>query len=351
MHILVIRFSAMGDVAMTVPVIRNLLHQHPSLRITFVSNAFLAPLFDGIERCQFFPAHLKERHKGLRGMYGLYRELAALPRFDGVADLHNVLRSRILGLFFKKAGLKVSVLDKGRSEKKALTRKDNKECRQLTPMHDRYQQVFAQLGLPVFSYQDIQPVKKNIPTALLPVFATGKPVIGVAPFAQYREKMYPLEKMKSVVQQLAAANNVVLLFGGGPEETAVLQQWEQDIFSVFNIAGRYTFQDELAIISNLNLVVSMDSANMHFASIFNVPVVSVWGATHPFAGFYGWRQPLENAVQVDLYCRPCSVFGNKPCYRGDHACMNTLDEALIIAKVNQVLLAGGNPNATSTLHR
>ena len=83
--------------------------------------------------------------------------------------------------------------------------------------------------------------------------------------------------------------------------------------------------------------VSLDSANMHLASLFGVPVVSVWGATHPFAGFFGWAQPTDNAVQIDLYCRPCSVFGNKPCYRGDHACMQQLPEEKIIEKVITVI--------------
>ena len=87
----------------------------------------------------------------------------------------------------------------------------------------------------------------------------------------------------------------------------------------------------------MELVVSMDSANMHLASLFGVSVVSIWGATHPYAGFYGWNQSMENAVQIDLYCRPCSVFGNKPCYRGDHACMKHLAEEKILEKIDLVI--------------
>jgi ADP-heptose:LPS heptosyltransferase len=83
----------------------------------------------------------------------------------------------------------------------------------------------------------------------------------------------------------------------------------------------------------MHLMISMDSANMHLASLFGVPVISVWGATHPYTGFYGWAQPTGNAVQIDLYCRPCSVFGNKPCYRGDHACMEQLPPELILEKL------------------
>jgi len=322
---------------MTVPVIKNVLQQNPGLQVTVVSNAFLQPLFEGLENCHFYPAYLKEKHKGMAGMVRLFKELTALASFDAVADLHSVLRSHLLTVLFKLKGIKTAAIDKGRNEKKALTRKEQKVFQQLTSTHERYAAVFGKIDLPVSLKHDI-PVYENrpVPVELQAVFATGKKVIGVAPFAQYREKMYPLEKMRLLVETLSAENNAVLLFGGGGTEAAILQQWELEIFSVFNIAGRYSLNEELAIISNLDTMVSMDSANMHLASLFGIPVVSVWGATHPFAGFYGWAQEEKNIAQVDLYCRPCSVFGNKPCYRGDHACMNWLKEDIILNKIDSI---------------
>ncbi len=327
----------MGDVAMSVPVIKQVLQQNPALQITMVSNAFFYPLFKDLERCNFHPAFLKQQHKGLNGMYRLFKEINKLAVFDAIVDLHSVLRSHILTSLFKLKGAKIAALDKGRDEKKALTRKENKVFKQLTPMHERYATVFRQAGVLVVLDEKI-PVyqKKQVPEVVKSVFSSGKKVIGVAPFAQYKEKMYPIEKMKSVVTQLAAANNTILLFGGGEAEAAILQQWEAGIFSVFNIAGRYSFEDELAIISNLDSMISMDSANMHLASLFNVPVVSIWGATHPYAGFYGWAQGEKNIVQIDLHCRPCSVFGNKPCHRGDHACMNWIGEEMIVEKITLI---------------
>jgi ADP-heptose:LPS heptosyltransferase len=330
----------MGDVAMTVPVIKNVLEQNPALQITVVSNSFLEPLFEGIERCQFHPAYLKGQHKGIVGMFRLFRALKNLAYFDAVVDLHSVLRSHLLSTFFKLKGVAIAKLDKGRTEKKALTRRDQKVFVTLTSMHERYASVFREIGFPVL-LDHARPIhfKKQIPIALQAVFSSEKKVIGVAPFAQYEEKMYPIEKMKKVVGQLTAANYTVLLFGGGELESAILQQWEQEIFSAFSVAGKHSFKDELAIISNLDQMVSMDSANMHLASLFNVPVVSIWGATHPYAGFNGWGQPDKSIVQLDLACRPCSVFGNKPCYRGDHACMHWIGEELIVEKITQKYLA------------
>ena len=96
------------------------------------------------------------------------------------------------------------------------------------------------------------------------------------------------------------------------------------------MAGRFSMNDELAEIAKLDLMISMDSANMHLASMCDVPVLSIWGATHPYAGFMGWGQPLDHAIQVELPCSPCSVFGNKACYRGDWACLQQIEPATVV---------------------
>lgn len=338
-HILVIRFSAMGDVAMAVPVIKQALDQNPRLHITVVSNAFFQPLFEGLGRCSFYGAHLKSTHKGATGMYELYRELVKINKFDAVADWHNVLRSNLLSTFFKLSGYKTAVIDKGRKEKKALTRKEDKVFKQLATSHQRYTQVLHKLGIAVQLYPG-SPVypRQSLPAGIQQLFQTNKKLIGIAPFAQHKEKMYPLSKMKEVVRLLTASHTLIL-FGGGAEETTLLTQWAAEITGTINAAGQFSLAEELAIISHLSLMISMDSANMHLASLYNVPVLSIWGATHPYAGFYGWAQNENNIVSLPLSCRPCSVFGNKPCWRGDHACMEQIPETMIIEKVNSILPA------------
>lgn len=327
----------MGDVAMTVPVIKNLLNQHPGIRITFVSNAFFKPMFDGIERCEFIGAELKTTHKGIGGIYQLYKKIKNNRSITAIADLHNSLRSRLIRLFYSFSAVKTAVIDKGRNEKKALTRKENKILVQLTPMHERYATVFRQLGIHVALNRD-KPIlaKQPVPAALQEFFNANRKTIGIAPFAQHKEKMYPIEKMKTQVQQLAARDRQIILFGSR-DEAVLLEQWAKEINHVINIAGKFSFAEELATISQLDVMVSMDSANMHLASLYNVPVVSIWGATHHFAGFYGWAQDKNNIVSIELYCRPCSVFGNKPCFRGDHACMRNITELMVMEKITTVL--------------
>ena len=337
-HILVVRFSAMGDVAMTVPVLKNLLQQNQHLQITVVSNAFFKPLFTGLERCYFHPAHLKKEHKGISGMYRLYKELKALNQFTAIADLHGVLRSFNLRLYFGFAGIPIAAIDKGRKEKKMLARKEDKQLVQLPTSFERYAVVFKNLGYTCELKTD-QPIfsKQPLPAAAQEFFAGKAKVIGVAPFAQHLQKMYPIQRTKNVVKALSAEGHNILLLGGGQQEIEILQQWQDEIkVNVFCVAGKFSFAEELAIISNLTQMLSMDSANMHLASLYAVPVISIWGATHPFAGFYGWGQPVENKISVDLYCRPCSVFGNKPCYRGDFACMMRIEENTIIDKIDQL---------------
>lgn len=322
---------------MTIPVMKQVLDENPDVSIVFVSNKNWGALCAGIPRLTFFPADVKEAHKGVGGLYQLFRSIRKAHRIAAVADLHNVLRSKIVRTFFRLSGTPVAAIDKGRAGKKALTRKDNKVLEQLTTTIERYAIVFRQLGLrcemenkPVFS-------ARQLPLGLAP--AEGEKWIGIAPFATYREKMYPLSKMEEVMGVLSATQgHRILLFGGGKQEVNLLEPLAAKYPQVVMIAGRYSLQEELAIISRLDTMISMDSANMHLASLFGVPVISVWGATHPFAGFMGYAQTMENAVQIDdLDCRPCSVFGNKPCFREDYACMEWIKPTQIAEKVMHVL--------------
>ncbi|HEY0057850.1 MAG TPA: glycosyltransferase family 9 protein [Flavisolibacter sp.] len=337
-HVLVIRFSALGDVAMTVPVIRLLLQQNPQLQITYLSVANVAPLFEGIERLHFYAADLKGAHKGIRGLYRLHRELKSAVSFDSIADLHQVVRTKILRLFFAPFVKQVAVLDKGRKEKKELTRIRNKVFKPLLSTFERYARVFQQLGFPLDLGAPLEPAQPVTTLASLQALKEeGYYLVGVAPFAKHQEKMYPLAQMKEVLQLLGQYPKVKIFLLGGRSEAATLEQWEQEFPTARSWAGIMSFKEEIAHISELDVMVSMDSANMHLASLVGVPVVSIWGATHPYAGFFGWNQSLDNAVQVALYCRPCSVFGNRPCYRGDHACMRSIEPSAIYDRIMHVL--------------
>jgi ADP-heptose:LPS heptosyltransferase len=348
-HIVVFRFSALGDVAMTVPVIKAVLKQHPQLQITYVSTGFVQPLFDGIERLRFLPADLKGKHNGISGLYRLYKTIREESSIDAVADLHNVLRTKIIMGFFTFSGIKKAVIDKGRKEKAALTRIENKDFRPLRSTFERYADVFAKLGLAV----DLNLETATKPAALgrqrladgdassqqpaARITGNFKYKIGIAPFAKHLQKQYPMEKIEALVKLLSADKDKEIIFFGGKEDVNKLQSLEKEFVNTKNYAGKFSLQEELKIMSTLDVMVSMDSANMHLASLVNIPVVSVWGGTHPYAGFYGWQQDPLNAVQVDLYCRPCSVFGNRTCYRKDWACLHSINPVSVYDRIVQQL--------------
>lgn len=340
--ILVIRLSAIGDVAMTVPVIHSLATQYPQHQITVLSRSNMSALFKTMpDNVSFYGADIQGKHRGIRGLNRLYNELKA-EGFDYIADFHDVLRTQFLRFRFWIDGKKVGHIDKGRKEKKQLTRKEEKVKRPLDSSFQRYAKVLEILGLPVsLNFQSIYGEGKGNIASLLPL--TGEKGkchwIGIAPFATHTGKIYPTEKMKEVVTLLSAMPDVrIFLFGGGKKETDILSGWEQQFPAATCIAGKLRWAEELALMSHLDVMVSMDSGNMHLASMVGTPVVSIWGATHPYAGFMGWKQSENNAVQANLECRPCSIFGNKPCYRGDYACLQSISPDTIVERITALLV-------------
>lgn len=321
---------------MTVPVIKILLQTYPDLQVTMVSTEFVRPLFNNIDRLEFYAADLKGKHKGVLGLFRLYKELKRIHQFDALADLHNVIRTKILRSFFSFSIKRIAVIDKGRKEKKELTRQVDKKLRPLKSTFQRYADVFASINLPIELTREAGIQQAAIHREMDQLKQDGYRLIGMAPFALHLEKTYPAEKMKHVLRLLGQHKVKVFLFGG-KKELEVLEQWEREFNHVQSTACKMNLENELKLISNLDLMISMDSANMHFASMYGVPVVSIWGGTHPYLGFYGWGQAMENAVQVDLDCRPSSVFGNKPCPRGDTACMNLISPLMIYEKIMQEL--------------
>lgn len=315
-HIAVIRLSAMGDVAMTVPVIRALVEQNTDVKVTVVSRPFFKPFFDGIPNVDFFAVDVKERHKGFLGLLKLYADLKKL-NIDAVADLHNVLRSQIIRTLFSLSGKKVAATDKGRAEKHALTRAENKIFQPVKTMVYSHVETFKKLGFSVDLSLPNFPEKAFLSEEILSI--SGKKNnfkwIGIAPFAQYESKVYPLDLMQKVVDKLASNNqNKIFLFGGGKEETEKLNTLAKQRENIVVVAGKLKFNQELQLISNLDVMLSMDSGNAHIAAMFGVKVITLWGATHPFAGFTPFNQPLENCITADREkypLLPTSVYGNK----------------------------------------
>ncbi|MCX8533358.1 glycosyltransferase family 9 protein [Chryseobacterium luquanense] len=319
-RILAYRFSAFGDVAMTMPVFREFLEQNPDVEIVMVSRNNFESLFADIPNVIFHGIDLDE-YKGFLGIRRLGKELLKLYKPDYVADLHDVIRSKILDKLYVRKGLKVFKINKGKEEKENLTNVWNLDKIQLRKTVERYADVFRDMGFKLELSHQLRPQ------------TIQKSGIGFAPFAQHKGKMLPLEKSFELVKILAQ-KNTIYFFGGGKKETETLESWEQQIPNTKSLAGKLNLSEELNRIAQLEVMISMDSANMHLASVVGTRCVSIWGSTHPYAGFLGFGQSEDDVVQIkDLTCRPCSVFGDKECFRGDWACLEEINVQQIINKI------------------
>lgn len=331
----------MGDVAMTAPVIETLHKKYPDTQITILTTPFFKPFFREIEGVEFIDIDVKKRHKGLWGVVRLYFDIRRKYKIDMVADLHDVIRTKLLRKLFRLSGIKVAIIDKEREEKKALTDLEHKVLRPLKSTHQRYTDVFNRLGFDISAPERIAHKELPVPPAILALTGPKKERwIGIAPFAQHQGKIYPLEKMEVAIEHLSREENTRLfIFGGGNIEKTTAEELAAKYPNTISVIKKISLSEELDLIANLDCMVSMDSSAMHMASLVGTPVVSVWGATHPYTGFLGLGQSMDNVVQIDLPCRPCSIYGNKPCVFGNYPCMNGIDPEMIVDKVQKVTQA------------
>ena len=306
--LLIIRFSALGDVAMLAPIVRAAATQYPELAITMLSQQRFADVFADM------PANV--HFHGVDTKKASLREIVSgLDSYDLVADMHSVIRSVYVRTAMRLKGAKTASIDKGRLEKRQLTHGKHVPLKHTT---ERYAAVLAELGYPI-----------QIERSTLPDKGEKREGIGIAPFAAHPGKIYPIERMEEVVRLLSEKGERVLLFGGGKKEKAILESWAEKYPNVESVAGRHGMATELSIIRGLRVMVTMDSGNMHLASLVGTRVVSIWGATHPYAGFLGFGQSESDCIQRNLECRPCSIYGNKPCKFGDYRCMDIQPEEIV----------------------
>jgi ADP-heptose:LPS heptosyltransferase len=332
-HILVIRLSAMGDVAMTVPVLRALTQQYTDVKITILTRSFFKPFFRDLPNVSVFTADVKGVHKGL---YGLYKLAKALDKenFYVVADLHNVLRSKVLKGFLSYK--RFISIDKGRKEKRGLT--TGKLFTPLKTTHQRYAEVFEILGYPIHLEEPIFPKKIILDKSTRLFYSDKRKNIGIAPFAAHASKMYPLDLMKEVIEELSKDYNIIL-FGGGKHEENVLNDFESVFKHVVSVVGKLNLNKEMDLISNLDVMLSMDSGNAHIAAMLGIKVVTIWGVTHPYAGFIPFNQPEDYQLLSDrtkFPLIPTSVYGNKYPEAYKNAAGSILPET-IVKKIKSII--------------
>jgi ADP-heptose:LPS heptosyltransferase len=334
----------MGDVALLVPVIKSLVAAHSEVEVTVVTRPRFAPFFYDMERVVAFPADVDYTFNGIFGMRDLFRTLIRKGDYDIVIDMHDHIRTIFLRTLFKIFGTEVVVFNKGRNEKKAFTRKENKIVKPLPHTVERYMKAFEKAGfffklmdLPYFTLSDAIQVVASDWLAQRNLRKKEK-WIGIAPFAQHASKVWPLENYAAVMEYvLNKMPAKFFFFGGGPREVKYFESLRNKFPGQCEIvADQLKLRQEIAVMQNLDLMLCVDSSNMHMAALAGVPLLSIWGGTHPSVGFGPFGKAEESVIQVsrtELPCRPCSVYGRETCYVGGFPCLTRITSEGIGQKI------------------
>lgn len=341
MRLLVIRTSAMGDVALTTPVLGGMRQQYPDVQLMLLTRQSFRPFFSSIPGLELFFPDLKKRHKWLWGILRLFKDIRSNYEIDYVIDLHDVLRSKILRFLFRITGVPVAVIDKGRKEKKLLI--TGKKKIWLKHSVERYCDVFSMAGFPVTPSKGkwIVPAPELASkTAILTGTRNGLN-IGVAPYAKHKLKVWPEQNMIRLLELIAQNHKCRFWLFGGEEDSGNLFALQCRIAGSVSLVGKLSLNDELDFMSKLDFMISMDSSNMHMAALVGTKVISIWGGTDPFAGFSAWMQPDSYSIRIpvgELTCRPCTIYGKGECKRLDFACMNWLSPEMVYEKIEKSML-------------
>ena len=331
----------MGDVALTLPVLRGFLNTYTNSKITIVTRKNFSPFFENIERLEIFSPDFSGRHKGFFGIFRLFHDLQKIFHPDYIIDLHSVLRTHILCLFYRIGGIPSKKLFKERKKKNAALKLPGEPG--FIHSTERYCNVFSEAG---FNFEIASGNLFGNHTGedlVVHQFISSHTIsnlnfIGIAPFAKHNLKIYPEQKLYDLVRLLSDQPFEIFLFGGGKTEIEKLTRIAGKFINAHVV--RLNLSTELELIKKLRLMISMDSANMHMAALAGIPVISIWGATHPGMGFAPVNQPSENSIQIPvskLDCRPCTIYGKGECRRGDFACMNLISAEQIMQRVMEII--------------
>ena len=324
---------------MVIPVLQSFAKRYPAHEITLLSRPGMGKLCGHLPDNVHFRAVNLDEYKGVRGLWRLYKELRA-EKYDAVADMHDVLRTKVLRIMFWVGGTSVAHIIKGRWRRYALTCRYNKKRHSLKSSPERYAEVLGRLKYPIEieCHSIFGEELPSLPPEMLDMAGPHDVNwVGIAPFARHKGKIYPMSLLDEVIGLLSASGMYrMFLFGFGETEALACRTLQEKWPHVISLVGRFDMERELRLMAHLDVMLTMDSGNMHLAALVQTPTVSIWGATHPIAGFGGLQAPGSEQVQIPMTCRPCSVYGNKPCYKKQYPCLYGISPQVVVESVRNV---------------
>lgn len=324
---IIIRLSALGDVAMTLPALYSAADDHPSDQFVLVTQYFMSRLvIDPPLNLSTLPFQQDKDGTPL-GIISFTKKLHTLYPNAVVVDLNNSLLTKGISLGLRAMGHKLVSLDVSNSDRRKLLANRKEDIvppeLYLPRMTDIYFLTLKKAGINMLSKGRLVMGRTSCPTRVS---------IGIAPYAQYRGKMILEEQVLALIDGLAERfpGSDLILYGAAGSEARKNRKLALLRPDTIRLTSAQGLAEEVEEIAQLDCMVSMDSANQHIAAMVGTPVISIWGATHPAGGYTPFRTPLANCIGVDIECRPCSIQGNKPCHRGDYACLHQLSIPKII---------------------
>ena len=349
-NVLVIRLSVLGNVAMTIPVLYPVCKANPDTRFIMLTKKWPASMFhDRPANLKVVDFDINENHKGFFGLLKLAAQLHNLYDIDAVADLHNVTGTKIMDAYLWLRGAKIAGMDREKAKRKALVTHRTHEP--VTPIHDRYRNVFKELGFE--TPDNFTRLYEGRDWPVSPIVLEKEPGqrwIAISPFSSHRQKAYPLELMEKVIAELCKRENYwIFLMGGGKTEKIALRGIARKYKNVISMAEvKHRFLDEYALLGKCDLMLTMESANMHLASLVDLQAMTIWGPTSPACGYLGYNQVVEDDIQLDMDCRPCSITGDKPCKYGDFRCLKNIPPEYIAQHVIEAVEYNAEHQTKST---
>jgi heptosyltransferase II len=337
--ILIVRLSSLGDVVLTTPVIEALKNEFPQSRIFFLTKAQYSDVLRNDPRIssllEFDP---QGRHKGFSGFLRLLSELKSHD-FDLMVDLHANWRSFLVRRL-TKSKIKLKYNKRWFSRWMMVYFK----FLRTKPIHtmDSYLEVLKNLPIDTSDKRPLLFLSKNDVEFMEHFLLEEKVrkddiVVGIHPGARWETKRWDEEKFKQVCQVLTERYNYKIILMGDAKDMRLIERIRKDIPNTKLIqAVGWSLGKFMSLIKRCDGLITNDSGPMHMAQALQVPVVVIFGPTHPKLGFA--PTGFDNVVLcANVECSPCSLHGEKKCRKKNRLCMDLIQPEMVVEAVESLI--------------
>ena len=359
MRFLVLCFSEETKALLLVPVLQNLVRQYSKISLTLVCLAHCQIFFHDIPGVHVVGIDLNKKYRGPWALYRLCRELNKLGPYIRGLDLNEDLNNYLLRFFFFFHNLYFTKIGSVHRQLRQLTRRRRKRSQNLPHLVERYTDSFREAGLELNKKAKTSFPVVNLSTAtraLAHDFLKKQELlkqntqkvqgiwIAFAPFAEHHTKDWPFEKASELIHTMQKELGLLIfLFGEQGQQLERLEDLhKKHPQTILAAESPQNLESEMGVLSQMDLFLGVDSLYMHLAALLGISIFSIWGPTHPYSGYGPYsKAKTHTLIQIPheaLSCRPCSLQGEKSCFRHDLACMQWISTNEIFEKIKAFCL-------------